>query len=78
MYPDDRVKPPVGEGLNCRAEVTLDNVYPTDKNKHEPIKVSVLFYNLCMYVFAELIHSLNYYSTLFILGSCSTSENALR
>ena len=38
MYPDDDNKPQVGEGLNKRAEVTLDCVWPADKSSHSPIR----------------------------------------
>ena len=41
VYPDTYPnKPPVGEELNKKAEITLEKVWPNDKTSHKPITVS--------------------------------------
>ena len=42
VYPDDDKKPANGEGLNKKAQVTLDCVWPNDKSTHTPIKVRLV------------------------------------
>ncbi|RZC40264.1 nuclear pore complex protein Nup98-Nup96, partial [Asbolus verrucosus] len=37
IYPDDTKKPPVSEGLNRRAQVTLDKIYPREKGTNKYI-----------------------------------------
>uniref|UniRef100_A0A6P7G4Y7 Nuclear pore complex protein Nup98-Nup96 n=1 Tax=Diabrotica virgifera virgifera TaxID=50390 RepID=A0A6P7G4Y7_DIAVI len=38
IYPDDDKKPPIGQGLNRKAQVTLDNVYPKRPGSNTLVK----------------------------------------
>lgn len=41
VYPDDDNKPEQGDGLNRKAEITLDNVWPIDRTNRKPIQVII-------------------------------------
>ena len=38
VYPDNKNEPPLGEGLNRSAQITLDNVWPLDKSSGDTIR----------------------------------------
>ena len=57
VYPDSYPnKPPVGEELNKKAEITLEKVWPNDKTSHRPITVSLELYFHSFTVWKVLFH----------------------
>lgn len=38
VYPDEKEKPPMGEGLNVRAKIELEGCWPIDKATGDPIR----------------------------------------
>lgn len=42
VYPDETKKPPIGEGFNRRAIITLENIFPYNKETKEEIRVSLI------------------------------------
>ena len=38
VYPEECEAPPVGQGLNCPAEIRMERVWPIDRHSKDPIK----------------------------------------
>lgn len=69
VYPDSYPnKPPVGEELNKKAEITLEKVWPNDKTSHRPITVSLKLY----------FHSFIIWKVLFVSNSFCILAEALK
>jgi nuclear pore complex protein Nup98-Nup96 len=41
VYPDESKKPPIGEGLNKPAEITLHRIWPTEKNANSNVRTLI-------------------------------------
>ncbi|GMR41121.1 hypothetical protein PMAYCL1PPCAC_11316 [Pristionchus mayeri] len=46
VYPDESVKPPLGQGFNRPAEITLERVWPVDKQSKQEVKDAVALVNM--------------------------------
>jgi nuclear pore complex protein Nup98-Nup96 len=46
VYPDETKKPPIGQGFNRPAVITLENIFPYNKETKEEIRVSFTLFKV--------------------------------